>query len=72
MARDFNAMKTTAVLQEAVMSKMIDKLKATIEAEKAKLLTELPQSAEPQSSAIRKEIEARETLLARLNRSRAP
>jgi hypothetical protein len=71
MARDFNAMKTTAVLQEAVMSKIIDKLKTTIKAEKAKLLTEPPQSAEPQSSAIRKEIEARETLLARLT-DRAP
>ena len=50
--------------------KMIDALKAAIEAEKAKLLAELSQAAEPQLSAIRKEIEARESLLERLNRSR--
>jgi hypothetical protein len=51
--------------------KMINALKAAIEAEKAKLLAELSQTAEPQLSAIRKEIEARESLLERLNRSRA-
>ena len=45
--------------------KMIDALKAAIEAEKAKLLAELSQTAEPQLSAIRKEIEARELLLER-------
>jgi hypothetical protein len=56
---------------EAVMTKMIDTLKAAIEAERAKLLAELPQAVEPRLSAIRKEIEARELLLARLNRSRA-
>jgi hypothetical protein len=53
------------------MTKMIDKLKATIEAEKAKLLAELPQAIEPRLSAIRKEIAACESLLARFNRSRA-
>ena len=53
------------------MTKMIDTLKAAIEAEKAKLLAELPQAVEPRLSAIRREIEARELLLARLNRSRA-
>jgi hypothetical protein len=56
---------------EAVMTKMIDALKTAIEAEKAKLLAELPQAVEPRLSAIRKEIGARELLLARLNRSRA-
>ncbi len=50
---------------------MIETLKAAIEAEKAKLLAELSQAAEPQLSAIRKKIEARELLLERLNRSRA-
>jgi hypothetical protein len=53
------------------MTKMIETLRAAIEAERAKLLAELPQAVEPQLSAIRKEIEARELLLARLNRSRA-
>ena len=53
------------------MTKMIDTLKAAIEAEKEKLLAELPQAVEPQLSAIRREIEARELLLARLNRPRA-
>lgn len=53
------------------MSKMIDTLKAAIEAERAKLLAELPEAVEPRLSAIRREIEARELLLARLNRSRA-
>ena len=53
------------------MTKMIEKLKAAIEAERAKLLAELPQAAEPRLSAIRKEIEACESLLARFNRSRA-
>jgi hypothetical protein len=53
------------------MTKMIDTLKAAIEAEKAKLLAELSQAVEPRLSAIRKEIEARESLLARLNQSRA-
>ncbi len=47
--------------------KMMDSLKAAIEAEKAKLLAELLQAAEPCRSAIRKEVEARESLLARLN-----
>ena len=51
--------------------KMIDALKAAVEAEKAKLLAELSRAAEPQLSAIRKEIEARESLLEQLNRSRA-
>ena len=53
------------------MAQMIDALKAAIEAEKAKLLAELPQAAEPRLSAIRKEIEACNSLLARFNRSRA-
>ncbi len=53
------------------MTKMIDTLKVAIEAERAKLLAELPQAVEPRLSAIRREIEARELLLARLNRSRA-
>jgi hypothetical protein len=53
------------------MTKMIDTLKAAIEAEKAKLLAELPQAVEPRLSAIRKEIQARDSLLARLSRSRA-
>jgi hypothetical protein len=53
------------------MTKMIDTLKAAIEAEKAKLLAELPQAVEPRLSAIRKEIEASDLLLARLSRSRA-
>ena len=50
---------------------MIDTLKAAIEAEKAKLLAELPQAVEPRLSAIRKEIQARDSRLARLSRSRA-
>ena len=37
---------------------MIEKLKAAIEAERDKLLAELPQAAEPRLSAIRREIEA--------------
>jgi hypothetical protein len=53
------------------MTKMIDTLKAAIEAEKGKLLAELPQAVEPRLSAIRKEIQARDSLLARLCRSRA-
>ena len=53
------------------MTKMIETLKAAIEAERAKLLAELPQAVEPRLSAIRREIEARELLLAQLNRSRA-
>ena len=53
------------------MTKMIETLKAAIEAERAKLLAELPQAVEPRLSSIRREIEARELLLARLNRSRA-
>ena len=53
------------------MTKMIDTLKAAIEAERAKLLAELPQAAEPRLSAIRKEIEACKSLLAQFNRSRA-
>jgi hypothetical protein len=52
------------------LTKMIEKLKAAVEAEKATLLAELPQAAEPRLSAIRKEIEACESLLARFNRSR--
>ena len=52
------------------MTKMIEKLKAAIEAERDKLLAELPQAAEPRLSAIRKEIEACESLLVRFNRSR--
>jgi len=64
-------MKTPPRVMEAVMTKMIDTLTAAIEAEKAKLLAELPQAVEPRLSAIRREIEARELLLTRLNRSRA-
>ena len=51
------------------MAQMIDALKATVEAEKTKLLTELSQATEQQLSAIRKKIEACESLLARLARS---
>ena len=54
------------------MAQMIDALKATVEAEKTKLLAELSQATEPRLSAIRKEIEACESLLQRLGRSRAP
>jgi hypothetical protein len=57
--------------EEAVMAQMIATLKAAVEAEKAKLLAELSQAAEPQLSAIRREIAACDSLLARLNRSRA-
>src|ERR1700728_374542 len=57
---------------EAVMTKMIETLKAAIEAETTILLAALPQAVEPRLSAIRREIEARELLLARLNPSRAP
>ena len=39
------------------MAQMIDALKATVEAEKTKLLAELSQATEPRLSAIRKEIE---------------
>ena len=53
------------------MTKMIEKLKAAIKAERAKLLAELPQAAEPRLSAIRKEIEACVSLLGRFNGSRA-
>ncbi len=53
------------------MAQMIDALKVTVEAEKAKLLAELSRATEPRLSAIRKEIEACESLLARLTRSRA-
>jgi hypothetical protein len=53
------------------MAQMIDALKAAVEAEKAKLLAELSQAAEPRLSLIRKEIAACDSLLARLNRSRA-
>jgi hypothetical protein len=56
---------------EAVMAQMIDALKATVEAEKAKLLAELSQATEPRLSVIRKEIAACNSLLARLNGSRA-
>ncbi len=58
-------------VEEAVMAQMIDALKATVEAERTKLLTELSQATEPRLSVIRKEIEACESLLARLARSRA-
>jgi hypothetical protein len=57
--------------EEAVMAQMIDALKAAVEAEKAKLLAELSQAAEPRLSVIRREIAACDSLLARLNRSRA-
>jgi hypothetical protein len=57
--------------EEAVMAQMIDALKAAVEAEKAKLLAELSRAAEPRLSVIRREIAARDSLLARLNRSRA-
>ena len=40
------------------MAQMIDTLKAAVEAEKAKLLAELSQAAEPRLSAIRKELDA--------------
>ena len=53
------------------MAQMIDAMKATVEAEKTKLLAELSQSTEPRLSAIRKKIEACESLFARLARSRA-
>jgi hypothetical protein len=53
------------------LTKMIDNLKAAIEAERAKLLAEVPQAVEPRLSAIRKEIEACDSPLARFNRSRA-
>jgi uncharacterized ParB-like nuclease family protein len=58
-------------VEEAVTAQMIDALKATVEAEKTKLLAELSQATEPRLSAIRKKIEACESLLARLARSRA-
>ena len=57
--------------EEAVMAQMIDALKAAVEAEKAKLLAELSQAAEPRLSVIRREIAACDSLLARLNGSRA-
>jgi hypothetical protein len=57
--------------EEAVMAQMIDALKAAVEAEKAKLLAELSQAAEPRLSVIRREIAACDSLLERLNRSRA-
>ena len=50
---------------------MIDALKAAVEAEKAKLLAELSQAAEPRLSVIRREIAACDSLLARLT-GRAP
>ncbi len=53
------------------MAQMIDALKATVDAEKTKLLAELLRATEPRLSAIRKEIEACESLLVRLARSRA-
>jgi len=58
-------------VEEAVMAQMIDALQATVEAEKTKLLAELSRATEPRLSAIRKQIEACESLLARLARSRA-
>ena len=45
------------------MAQMIDALKATVEAEKTKLLAELSQATEPRLSAIRKKIEACQSLL---------
>lgn len=71
VAVDFDAMEGCRSREEAVMAQMIDALKATVEAEKTKLLAELSQATEPRLSAIRKEIEACESLLARLARSRA-
>ena len=53
------------------MAQMIAALKAAVEAEKAKLLAELSQAAEPRLSVIRREIAACNSLLAQLNRSRA-
>ena len=53
------------------MAQMVDALKATVEAEKTKPLAELSQATEARLSAIRKEIEACESLLQRLGRSRA-
>ena len=53
------------------MAQMIDALKATVEAEKTKLLAELSRATEPRLSAVRKQIEVCELLLARLARSRA-
>jgi hypothetical protein len=53
------------------MAQMIDALKVAVEAEKAILLAELPQAAEPRLSLIHKEIAACDSLLPRLNRSRA-
>ena len=53
------------------MTKMIGALKATVEAERAKLVAELSQAAEPRLSVICKELDACESLLARLARSRA-
>jgi hypothetical protein len=50
-------------VEEAVMAQMIDALDATVEAERTKLLAELSQATEPRLSAIRKEIEACESLL---------
>jgi len=53
------------------MAQMIDALKVTVEAEKTKLLAELSRATEPRLSAVRKQIEVCESLLARLARSRA-
>lgn len=71
VAVDFDAMSAAGDVEEAAMAQMIDALKATVEAEKTKLLAELSQATEPRLSAIRKRIEACESLLARLARSRA-
>ena len=67
----FACSRTFCRAEEAVMAQMIDALKAAVEAEKAKLLAELSQAAEPRLSVIRREIAACDSLLARLNRSHA-
>ena len=43
------------------MAQMIDALKATVEAEKTKLLAEVSRATEPRLCAIRKQIEACES-----------
>jgi hypothetical protein len=66
-----NLLPVRRLAEEAVMAQMIDTLKAAVEAEKAKLLAELSKAGEPRLSVIRREIAACDSLLARLNRSRA-
>jgi hypothetical protein len=58
--------------EEAMMAQMIDALKAAVEAEKAELLAELSQAAEPRRSVIRREIAACDSLLTRLIRFEPP